>query len=274
MPAFVAVSGAVYWLIKVQLGKYRNHSKFIKNKTQRLIIPYFTTAIFLMLSLWVCEKIDDFPHYAISNILICGDVRHLWFLPMLFWTFIIFDLSHGWIIKNQIVCGILLIILNLISYYISLPFQIHSMMRYGIYFWVGYVYMENKDKLKILASPVFIVITLIVITGYALFLRWVPFGNRFFDIIIGTMGFLLTFTICSAVTNNSYVMRIIGKHSFSIYLFHVMIIYLFLWAIAAFALPAYLTAPIAILISIILSIIISISLEKLGISFLFGIKNK
>ena len=47
MPLFVAVSGAIYYYVKVKLNKYNDNKIFVKNKAKRLLIPYMVFGVFM-----------------------------------------------------------------------------------------------------------------------------------------------------------------------------------------------------------------------------------
>lgn len=83
MPLFIFISGYLFSYLESVKGKYATFSGLLKNKFQRLIIPYFIFAIIYMLT----TRSFNFEK------LLSGDFTHLWFITMLFWCFIFTRLS-------------------------------------------------------------------------------------------------------------------------------------------------------------------------------------
>ena len=92
MPAFFAVSGAVYYINKVEKGKYSNQTYFILNKVKRLLVPYaFFAILWVFPTMWIMGYVDNPFNYFFESYVLGLNTRHLWFLIVLFEIFIIFN---------------------------------------------------------------------------------------------------------------------------------------------------------------------------------------
>ena len=78
MPMFVFLSGYLFQYL-LQLGKYHNFGNLIKKKGLRILLPYLVFGLFFMGTTRNWHPLQ----------LLTSGYWHLWFLPMLFWCFII-----------------------------------------------------------------------------------------------------------------------------------------------------------------------------------------
>lgn len=129
MPALIFLSGYLFghsWHKKSQ----QNWISFIIKKFKRLIIPSLIFSIFYYFLFYDINA-------SISNILysIINGCGHLWFLPMLFWCFIICYLLNRSNVNPKIVITILIILAVLPIP--SLPFRLSSVCKYLIFFYIG-----------------------------------------------------------------------------------------------------------------------------------------
>ncbi len=89
MPLFVFVSGMTFALIATRRGNYHNIISFMRKKTMRLMIPYFSFAILWVLPFMVGFGFRDLKSYFINGICLSLDSRHLWYVWMLFNVFLL-----------------------------------------------------------------------------------------------------------------------------------------------------------------------------------------
>lgn len=78
MPMFVFLSGYLFEYL-LQRGKYPKWKNLLHKKGLRVLLPYFLFGLFFMATTDNWHPIDLFN----------GGYWHLWFLPMLFWCFVI-----------------------------------------------------------------------------------------------------------------------------------------------------------------------------------------
>lgn len=104
MPMFVFISGFLFGgqLLKKQAVTFK---KLLKSKVMRLLIPFF---VFTVIFMFTQNAVSWKPFYQWTY-------SHLWFLPMLFWCFIItyflrpLILSPKYLVSVSIIVGLLLI---------------------------------------------------------------------------------------------------------------------------------------------------------------------
>lgn len=227
---FFAVSG---WLFaKTNINKNSvSFVSFFNSKIKRLIIPYFVVAFFYMNPIKYMLHIPNFDN--IQNLLISifkqliftgSAPGHLWFLPCLFFIFIIAYMSFDYINSNikTLIAFITLIILNKLSTYLPSLFMINSVLYYLIYFYLGYFiykipkndYINNiVNKHKVLSITIlftFILLTIIV--------------PSYYKIIFISLSIILLFFIIPNKKNS--LLNYISTNSFGIYLFHSPFIYI------------------------------------------------
>jgi hypothetical protein len=77
LDAFVFISGLLYYRID-QTGKYNNNGLFLKNKTERLLVPYFVWGVAQCFIFYGRQDPKE----------LLGGIAHLWFLLMLFEVFV------------------------------------------------------------------------------------------------------------------------------------------------------------------------------------------
>ena len=78
MPMFIFVSGYLFQYLLMK-GKYHTWSDLLKKKGLRILLPYFVFGTFFMFTT------NNWHPFR----LLLGTYWHLWFLPMLFWCFLL-----------------------------------------------------------------------------------------------------------------------------------------------------------------------------------------
>lgn len=153
---FVFLSGYVYGYQQIVKGKTFSFASVVKTKFKHLIIP----SIIFSVIYFVCFNLSEFnwlkTPYAILNG--CG---HMWFLPMLFWCFILI----GPFIKLQINGSLKFIILLFLGVcsFLPLPLQLNSTCYYLLFFYCGFYVMTHKEKLLTRFNNLKIAILLVVL---------------------------------------------------------------------------------------------------------------
>lgn len=232
MPLFFMLSGAV-----LALRPISTLDSIVKSKAKRLLIPYFVYGWLFMLPIkWIGNFYNnDSIKDALRGFLSGLDSGHLWFLPALFWCFIVFVIIKKILVKCNInsvyavllICGIIQLAAS------NLPFDILS-LQLGLsnifYFSLGYVLeYESKANLKwtlkmtIAALAIACVLEIINIKYEIL--------NAFFTIIVGCSLSYLLADLCDRLFKNvskkKWWQFLIGN-LFYVYLFHDPLEYLVL----------------------------------------------
>ena len=142
LETFVFISGYVFgYQVRVKGNTALSAKKLLVKKFKRLIIP---SIIFSIAYLLIIQGFHD-SLSSTSYQILCG-VAHMWFLPMLFWCFVIV-----WIIEKmrlkQNVALLVLLALSVISF-IPLPLRLGIALYYAVFFYAGYLIQKNNDSDK------------------------------------------------------------------------------------------------------------------------------
>ena len=73
----------------------------------------------------------------------CG---HMWYLPMLFWCFVLTWLLLQTKMKEQY--RVLILLALYFCSFLPLPFRMNSALSYLVFFYAGYLFYKNVDKIK------------------------------------------------------------------------------------------------------------------------------
>ncbi len=134
MPALIFISGYLFghtW----HRSQEQPFQEFIFKKFKRLIIPSIIFSAFYYFFFYDTSLSLSHISYSILNG--CG---HLWFLPMLFWCFILTYLLHKSSISNKFIIPFLLIISVLPIP--TLPLRLSSTCSFLIYFYLGSILQQ------------------------------------------------------------------------------------------------------------------------------------
>lgn len=130
MPLFTFISGFLFEFIYNRSEKYKNWRYFVKNKAERLLVPFFVFGSLISISS---------PEFHLYQMLY-GAGSHMWYCTMLFWCFAI-----AWLLKQTIYIY-LTELLALVSIFTiiyfgedvpKMPFGIHKTLFYFYYFYLG-----------------------------------------------------------------------------------------------------------------------------------------
>ncbi len=240
MPLYVFISGYIYNYMRIKLNKYDNLQSFIQNKFKRLIIPYLFTGILFMIPLQTLFNVytDDISiaNRMIVGILLSKQPAHLWYLVMLFNIFIIFRVFESRIRDNKYYINItLLIILNVISVLVPNVYQLSNVLRYLIYFYIGYIINENFESIKSIKLSIVFLIHMFLFNIYYFIIDNISMNIPMkltlwiLQIVISISGIAYLYisvnvllkskNIDSRITN-SRIYNVINKYNFYIYLLH------------------------------------------------------
>lgn len=234
LEAFVFISGYIYAYQNItHPDRYCLLSQLAKNKLHRLILP---SIVFSAIYFILYEQHETFISsvYSITN-----GVGHMWYLPMLFWNFIIF-----WAIKkanfNDTTTVIMLVLLALISF-IPLPLRLNSAMYYLLFFFFGgWTYKNHTSKIfdtsknRILICWLVFITTFMALTivdseidlqsllGSSLVIKVIDIAiSKVIKIIISTIGILALYLTCSWISSHHHISDWIiklGNLSMGVYL--------------------------------------------------------
>lgn len=280
MPVFVAVSGSLYYYLKRELNKYKNTKRYVINKFERLLVPYFFIAIFALLpTLYVLGLQNNIGYYLIKNILLLAGPNHLWYLVMIFNIFIIFDyFENAFFVNNFFSIFTFLLILNIFSHKLPSIFQINGTFEYFVFFYFGYYIQMKFNYLKeILQNKFSLIISFIgTIVIYCLCnnvsenMIIIIILKKFVAILGIIMIYSLSLEINKRITNNIF--EKFSDYSFGIYLLHPIIIYIIYHLIRNNIFNVYITVVIIFIVTFFTSIFVINLLRKINLGYLIGDK--
>lgn len=259
MPMFVFVSGCVFAFQLEVLKKKYTLKGLVTNKIKRLIVPFYSFALLLVVPTMSLLGFREPVHYFIDGFVLLVDPRHLWYVAMLFAAFILFFMLR-WITEKCNVPQWSILILALFMYFlptVTIYFQIGNLQEYFLWFVYGYFIVENKIMLKyltILAVISLIVSFFISIPHVIEKLTYAILGiSVFYYFAVKKIGLRLV----GGAEGKFY--KTISRNGFGIYLFHAMIIYwLEYWLQASTIHPVILSVGVFIL-----TLLLSIALTEL-----------
>lgn len=153
LETFVFISGYVFGF---QVSKKSlDTKKTIRNKIKRIILPSILFSYLYLLSFSTIH-VDSLD----SLISILSGVGHLWFLPMLFWCFILTILLEKSSLNYKF--AILLVLSMSILSLIKLPLRINQSFNYLIFFYIGYLLRRKQYDISRFCKKSIIVIFFIL----------------------------------------------------------------------------------------------------------------
>lgn len=275
MPLFIAISGAVFKM-GVDKGKYQEFMPFIRNKITRLIIPFVISAVLLVAPTLVCCGESEFSYIGTVVDIFEGGacMKHLWFLPALFWMFVM--IWGATRIKiNLAVVFVVSLVASIASKHISIlhcvlgldaaiqkfPFFVLGMMAVG------------GNRVKLWRIGAFIAyITLCMLSVFVI--KRCPFFT-----VKDVSGIILNASaVCCCICladiawrylNDSRICAYLAKQSFGIYLFHMIPIWVLRhWCNESVTL--WILAPVTFAVSIFFSIIATHIVRICRLQFTIG----
>ena len=170
LETFVLISGYLWAYQRECLSKVKTFFETISNKFERLIIPCLVFGI-----LYICI-FGGYNELSNNLLSLWGGVGHLWFLPMLFWCFVLgYPIVH---IKCKLVLKICVLLLLVLGSILSLPFALSTALYYLLFFIAGYYLWIYRDSILAFVDKKFSRVKLIIIL-------WIVFAVLF---ILGSIG--------------------------------------------------------------------------------------
>ena len=294
VPMLVFVSGAIYYYCRINKGKYSSLKVLIISKFKRLIVPFLFIGILYSIPIkYIIGMIEGNIFSNIKSFILGLNTGHLWYLLMLFDIFIIFYLYEKFILnkKYSIILNLILFsILYISSEFFTNIFQINRAIQYSIFFYLGYEFFRNKDKLTLklerfktknilIIIPMLTAISLVLILVSKMRLSNIMLSKLFslINIVAALVCIIICYLIVYLINNRmkniilkekiDKLINIIGKYSFNIYLLHEPIIFIVLHFIASKYINPNILVMVCLSISVSLSMLISVIYMKIKYSF-------
>lgn len=135
LEAFVFISGYIFTFQLLTKNKFNGVWEVVLNKANRLLLPCVFFGIIYYLMFRNCSQI--------SPLNILTGIGHLWYLPCLFWLFIIQYLliSNN---KSKYVIGGVICLLPILSV-LPIPLQLNKACYFLMFFYGGGLFYQYKD---------------------------------------------------------------------------------------------------------------------------------
>lgn len=145
LPTFVFLSGYIWSFQRETLGKKENIIELVRKKLKRLYVPCMLFSLLYIPIVNGLSSIDRIENIVTVLISCLNGQGHLWFLPMLFWCFVL-----SWFLLNYVKSAkYRMVIVLFLSYlgFIQIPFQIGVALYYLLFFNLGYQFWLNKTNI-------------------------------------------------------------------------------------------------------------------------------
>lgn len=284
LQGYFFMSGYVWAFQREVQNKNESFLQLVKSKSIRLLLPSLSFGVVYYLLFYngapissenVSIPISDSIMYVLNG------PGHLWFLPALFWCFVLTFLLNKF--KLTPLLKLLITIICAILPYIALPFRLGWAMFYILYFYLGYFAFLNRDFFIRLSTKV-----IYTWGGYLLFIGVFVLlyclkdalptliGNKYLfrsasqmvEIVYSTLG-LTSFYLIITRLSNKYTTLFknitwLGRYSFSIYIFQEFILRIIYYKTDISAcLPSSVIPWFGFLVALALSALLSITIKKL-----------
>jgi fucose 4-O-acetylase-like acetyltransferase len=284
MPLFFWISGYVFYFTHTK-QQFSMISDF-KKKVKRLIVPLYATSFLVLLPTMVLFGNLDVPIWKqVLFMLQMNANDHLWFLKVLFLIFLIV-IPLSFYIKREKTSILIIITILLVLIHINITFPINELnitSKYLPYFILGSITRKsNKEVNKniILFTGILLFILHFTIFYFVNNTEYFKFINEYLvyiTAIIGIYSYYYLATFLSKIklpTQLWDTIQIIDKNSYSIYLFHIVFLYIVLYLYKYFEFESSLIRILTVFfLGIIIPIYIQQFLSKNRYSaFLFAIK--
>ena len=282
LESFVCISGYVYAFTsnrrQITIGG------LIKNKTKRLLVPCVFWSIVFILILSSNINWGKFTtYYSLFN-----GVGHLWFLPMLFWCFILEYILNK-IIKRPYI-GLIIVFVVAILPYPTLPLRFNNSLYYLFFFNLGYVLFSYREQIiqivnklrywyiifpaaiyvalfilitNLLQKPYFdisIATSLLEKAGIATIHRVLRLG---LSVMVFAIYYLVALKVSKLISEKMFnIVYFISVHSFGIYLLQEIVIRLFYYKTAVSVTFGVFTPWIVFVLAFVISTLVSYVLRR------------
>ena len=272
LEGFVFISGYLFGQ-QLKSSGVISLKQTVTSKFHRIIVPSLLFSFIYLLFL----RYDDGPKLSWFWSITEG-VGHLWFLPMLFWCFLLTILIEKIRINFKIALVLTLLMAVTLSGFKQLPFRIYQTFNYLMFFYAGYVLRRHDFNVEKFCSQKIIVS---VAVGYAIFavigiymkplLTTVPFSWLILKIAKFCYAFLGVAFIFLLSYRLVYISKIriapwfiaLSNICFGIYIFQEFILQIMYYKYRLLdSLPDLLIPWIGLILTLIISIILTVTLRK------------
>ena len=277
---FTLISGYIFYYLRYERKHYSQFGPFVMNKVKRLAVPYVAVAM-----LWTIPINNPFYHFTARDIFlrfICNNNSFsLWFLPMLFWTFVIAYIAFTENTVRNVLITLALCILGMFStkWHLPLILGTSNAMEFLLYFFLGFTIRQKVKDLNprnsLFYGLVFLIINLMT---WSVWQYWLPTDDAFrqplrcLSRMSGAVwAFLLLSILAQKVKWDTKWFKPFQKMSFQVYLLHESLMFVLIWYLYGRIDVMHLVALCAV-VSITVSMAITTVVSKTPFRVLLGMK--
>lgn len=230
------VAGYVFSYQSHDLGRSYRFWPFVWKKFKRLIIPMLVFGVVYYFLFFYFSDTFTIKEFIMTLLSGCG---HLWFLPMLFWCFLViwaidhFNLNSWWLL------GILALVSVIPTHHLPLGFS--RLPHFIFYVYGGYFLWTKRDRLfkhclswKWMVSlwvlyVVFVIVNHVLMPeykGYMGIMKMIVYGlDRMTDLLMAVCGVMaLYLTVCHFTTRESFLPKpwviAASDNCYGVYVYH------------------------------------------------------
>ncbi len=283
LEAFVFISGYVWgYQVRTKFDGIVDFNRTVVKKAKRLLIP---SVIFSFIYL-ICFNFNNSMTWGGQIYYVLNGAGHMWFLPMLFWCFVILYAAEKLKIPGKVV--FVLALLGTICSIVPLPLRLSSAAYYFIFFYGGYYIQRNDVNITNLLTLKNVVISallyvalfvcskllfnseLVVDFSEASIVHKVVFlmSQRIAVLMYSSLGLafiyiLINYQLNKNILNVTPCMIKFSAYCFGVYIFQQFILYYIVYNGALISiLGSYWLPWVAFVITLLLSVILSWGLLK------------
>lgn len=142
LETFVFISGLILgYQVMIKGSSLISFNTLIKNKVKRLIIP---SVIFSILYYILFLELNDSVIETTTTII--NGAGHMWFLPMLFWCFVLVYIIYKLEFNDKFIIPLLFVIAGFAV--IKLPIRINQSLYYILFFYLGFTVGLQRIRLN------------------------------------------------------------------------------------------------------------------------------
>lgn len=219
MPVFIFISGFLFYR-QLSSGRYRSFREVFQKKTLHILVPYFVFGLVMM------ATTDNFHPLKLLN----GNYWHLWFLPMIYWCFILsFTINGLWERSLTTKLTILAIFFITASFDQFLPniLGIQYITSHFCWFILGGMISTYKVQImNIIRRYWFLIPFLLIYLGITIFLP-VPYGETSWYLVLSQIAIVIfVWYTFNKICENPHIGKLLrplvylSKYSYGIYIFH------------------------------------------------------
>ena len=218
MPLFMCISGYLYYKRSNKIKNFKQYKEFECKKFINLIIPYLVFySITMILNMSFSSSVNTPKGINEWLGIINNPISPYWFIYALMSIFIVIPILEKLFNNNKIYIMVLFILLKILSLLVTTNvYFVDSIMRNGIFFFLGCFIKDNNDY------PKKIVIMIIIFLYYIVSLFIYGNSGLMQDVIVvimGLYGTIITISLFKQLRGNLF-FDSYKKYTFQIFLMH------------------------------------------------------